>query len=221
MRKLNFTEFVGGKMAIEKVKTRIRKITFYLEFILALFIIASVVIGMVDLVRYIVLIFNTNPIDTYELFEKFLGHVLLMVVGVELVIMLVYHSPSSVLEVLLYAVARKLLIGNQGMIDFAMGILAIAAIFAIRRFLFVEDLSFGTSKGYSFAATTSVKAINELLNIEIPENSSVTIGGYINSYAQHEGVQLYKGAELEIEKVKIRIVKIKNGVLQKIAINID
>jgi hypothetical protein len=135
--------------------------------------------------------------------------------------MLVYHSPSSVLEVLLYAVARKLLIGSQGMVDFAMGILAIAAIFAIRRFLFVEDLSFNNSKGYGFAATTSIKAINELLNTDIPDGSSVTIGGYINSYARNEGIQLYKGAELEISKVKIKVVKIRNGVLQKVSINID
>jgi hypothetical protein len=208
-------------MGFEKIKTRIRKVTFYLEFILALFIIAAVVIGMVDLIRYLVLILATNPIDTYELFQKFLGHVLLMVVGVELVIMLVYHSPSSVIEVLLYAVARKLLIGNAGMTDFAMGILAIAAIFAIRKFLFVEDLSFSTTKGYGFVATTSVKAINELLNIELPESSSLTIGGYISSYARSEGIPLYKGAELEISKVKIKILKIKKGVLQKIAINID
>lgn len=208
-------------MEFEKVKTRIRKVTFYLEFILALFIIAAVIIGMVDLVRYMVLIFETNPIDTYELFQKFLGHVLLLVVGVELVIMLVYHSPSSVLEVLLYAVARKLLIGNQGMTDFAMGIVAIAAIFTIRKFLFVEDLSFSASKGYGFVATTSIKAINELLNTKLPEDSSITIGGYVSSYAQSEGIQLYKGAELEISKMKIKVIKIKNGVLQKVAINID
>lgn len=208
-------------MEFERVKTRIRKATFYLEFILALFIIAAVIIGMLDLVRYMILILKTNPIDTYDLFQKFLGHVLLLVVGVELVIMLVYHSPSSVLEVLLYAVARKLLIGSQGMTDFAMGIVAIAAIFTIRKFLFVEDLSFSTSRGYGFVATTSVKAINELLNIKLPEDSNITIGGYVSSYAQSEGIQLYKGAELEISKVKIKVLKIKNGVLQKLDINID
>jgi len=208
-------------MEFEKVKTRIRKVTFYLEFILALFIVAAVIIGMVDLVRYMILILKTNPIDTYGLFQKFLGHVLLLVVGVELVVMLVYHSPSSVLEVLLYAVARKLLIGNQGMTDFAMGIVAIAAIFTIRKFLFVEDLSFSASKGYGFVATTSVKAINELLNTKLPEDSSITIGGYVSSYAQSEGIQLYKGAELEISKVKIKVLKIKNGVLQKVSISID
>lgn len=205
-------------MVLEKIKTKVRKITFYLEFILAMFIIAAVVIGMVDLIRYMVLIFNTNPIDTYDLFQKFLGHVLLMVVGVELVVMLVYHSPSSVIEVLMYAVARKLLIGNEGMFDFILGILAIAAIFAIRRFLFVDDLAYGSSRGYSFAATTSIKAINELLKTDIPDDLYITIGGYINSYASSEGIQLYKGVEIEISDVKYKVIKIKNGVLQKVSI---
>jgi len=107
------------------------------------------------------------------------------------------------------------------MADFAMGIFAIGIIFAIRKFLFVEDLAFSTSKGYGFVATTSVKAINELLNTNIPEDSSVTIGGYISSYAQKEGIQLYKGAEIEISKVQIKVLKIKNGVLEKVAISID
>lgn len=205
-------------MALEKFKIKVRRITFYLEFILAMFIVTAVIIGMVDLIRYIVLIFSTNPIDTYDLFQKFLGHVLLMVVGVELVVMLVYHSPSSVIEVLLYAVARKLLIGNEGMLDFILGIFAIAAIFAIRKFLFVDDLAYGGSKGYSFAATTSIKAINELLHTDIPEEQYITIGGYINSYASREGIQLYKGAEIDISDVKYKVIKIKNGVLQKVSI---
>jgi len=208
-------------MKLDNIKSRVKKVTFYLEFILAMFIVAAVVIGMLDLVRYLVLIFTTNPIDTYDLFQKFLGHVLLMVVGVELVVMLVYHSPSSVIEVLLYAIARKLLIGNQGMLDFTMGIIAIAAIFAIRKFLFVEDLSFTTGRGHKFAATTSVKAINELLNTEIPEEANVTIGGYINSHAKKHNIQLYKGAELEIDKISVLILKIKDGVLHKIAIKVN
>lgn len=208
-------------MAFEKVKSGIRRITFYLEFVLALFIIAAVIIGMVDLVRYLILIFTTNPIDTYDLFQKFLGHVLLMVVGVELVVMLVYHSPSSVIEVLLYAVARKLLIGNQGMLDFILGIIAIAAIFAIRRFLYIEDLSNNKNKGHSFTATTSVKAINELLGTNISEDIGITIGGVVNTFAKDSGIRLYKGAEIEISNVKIRILKIKDGVISKVAIRIN
>jgi predicted hydrocarbon binding protein len=205
-------------MPFEKLKLRIRKLTYYLEFLLALFIIIAVVIGMLDLVKYFGLILTTNPIETYDVFQKFLGHVLLMVVGVELVVMLVYHSPSSVIEVLLYAVARKMLIGNQGMIDFILGILAIVAIFGIRKFLFVKDISNGNDSGHKFSAATSVLAINELMKINIPEELGNTIGGVVYKLAHTSGIELYEGLELKISTIRIRIVKIKDGVIEKVSI---
>ena len=205
-------------MHLEKWKNRISKLTFYLELVLALFIIVSIVIGMVDLLRYIVLIFETNPIDTYELLQKFLGHVLLMVVGIELVIMLVYHSPSSVIEVLLYAVARKVLIGNAGMVDFMIGIIAIAAIFAIRKYLFVEEIDVHAARGNSFSAATSVKTINEILEVNISEELGNTVGGVICSLAHASGIQLHEGAEFKVSKVRMRIIKMKDGVIEKVSI---
>ncbi len=128
-------------MKIGQLKTRIMNMTVYLELVLAVFITVGIIIGMVDLVKYIILIFKTNPIDTYDLCQKFLGHVLLLVVGVELVAMLVMHTPGSVIEVLLYAIARNMLIGSKGALDSILGVASIAAIFAIKRYLFVSSIS--------------------------------------------------------------------------------
>ncbi|MDD4503653.1 MAG: phosphate-starvation-inducible PsiE family protein, partial [Clostridiaceae bacterium] len=80
-------------MKIGRLKTKIMKATLYLELALAMFITIGIIIGMGDLVKYLVLIFKTSPIETYEVFQKFLGHILMLVVGVELVAMLVMHTP--------------------------------------------------------------------------------------------------------------------------------
>ena len=208
-------------MYFEKLKSKVRKLIYYIEFLLAMFIIVSVIIGMADLVRYFGIILTTNAIDTYEIFQKFLGYVLLLVVGMELVIMLIYHSPSSVIEVLLYAVARKILIGNQGMIDFMIGIVAIAAIFAIRKFLFVKDMSNGNEGGHKFSAATSIQAINELLRINIPEELGNTIGGVVYRVAQASGIQLYEGAVVNVSTVKISVLRITDNVIELVAIKIN
>lgn len=125
-------------MKLGPLKAGMMKMTVYLELVLAAFITAAIIIGMVDLGKYILLIFQTNPIDTYDVLQKFLGHALLLVVGVELVAMLITHTPGSVIEVLLYAVARNMLIGSKDMLDFILGIASIAGIFAIRKYLFKE-----------------------------------------------------------------------------------
>ncbi|HOM44005.1 MAG TPA: phosphate-starvation-inducible PsiE family protein [Bacillota bacterium] len=116
-------------MKISRVKQKLINATLYLENILAFVITIAIVIGMTDLVKYIVMIFRTNAIETYDIFQKFLGHTLLLVVGVEMVAMLVRHTPGSVIEVLLYAVARKMLISNAHMLEFFLGIASIASIF--------------------------------------------------------------------------------------------
>lgn len=134
-------------MKLDRIKVAMMKMTVYLELVLALFITAAVIIGMVDLVRYMILIYQTNPIDTYDLLQKFLGHVLLLVVGVELVAMLIAHTPGSVIEVLLYAVARNMLIDSKGTLDFILGVASIAGIFAIKKFLFIDKISDIESSG--------------------------------------------------------------------------
>lgn len=206
-------------MSFEKTKGSVKLLTHYLELILALFIAASVVVGMVDLIRYLILILTTNAIDSYELFQKFLGYALLLVVGVELIVMLVFHSPGSVIEVLLYAVARKLLIGNQGMVDFIIGVVAIAAIFAIRKFLFVENPA-ADNKHY-FSAATSVKVINKMLDVNIPEELGNTIGSVIRKLAQDSEERLIEGAEFSLSKLDFRVLRMQDGVIRKVEIMVN
>ena len=118
-------------MKISRIKHKLINATLYLENILAMIITVAIIIGIADLAKYIVMIFQTSAIETYDIFQRFLGHTLLLVVGVEMVAMLVRHTPGSVIEVLLYAVARKMLISNERMLEFLLGIVAIASIFAV------------------------------------------------------------------------------------------
>ena len=57
-------------MKISRIKQKLIDMTQYLENILAFVITIAIVIGMVDLLKYIVMIFQTNAIDTYDIFYK-------------------------------------------------------------------------------------------------------------------------------------------------------
>ena len=54
--------------------------------------------------------------------------------------MLSLHIPGVLLEVLLYAIARKLILlpKTSGMIDLLLGIVAIALLFAIKKYLLTD-----------------------------------------------------------------------------------
>lgn len=71
-----------------------------------------------------------------EAFSQFLSTALNLVVGVEFVKMLCKHTPETVIEVLLFAIARQMIVEHLTVYEILIGILAIAVLFAIRKFLF-------------------------------------------------------------------------------------
>lgn len=203
------------------LKHKLIKYTYYIEILLALFIIAATLVGVADLIRYLVLIFKTNAIDTYLIFQKFLGHVLLMVVGVELVIMLLSHSTSSVLEVILYAVARKLLIYSDTTLDMAIGIVAIGMVFAIRKYLFTKEIKI-EGHGNVFSAATPVAVANTITGLNIPEHLGNTIGGVISKIAESTHRPIYEGVDYRVGNAKLKVLSMKDGVIEKVVIeNLD
>lgn len=115
------------------------KLSKFFEAALSIALLILVLFGMMDLGRSV---FNAYIVEfstpvNYSQLNSFLAEALLLVIGVELVVMLSLHIPGVLLEVLLYAIARKLILlpKNSGMVDLLLGILAIGSIFAIRKFL--------------------------------------------------------------------------------------
>ena len=78
--------------------------------------------------------------DGFEIHE-FLERALDIVIGIEFIKMLAKHSPGSVLEVLLYAIARHMIVGHEDAVQNLVSVGAIALIFIIRKYFFVP--SFG------------------------------------------------------------------------------
>ena len=202
-------------------KNKLIKYTYYLEMILALFIIAAIIVGMTDLVKYIYMILKTNAIDTYLIFQKFLGHVLLLVVGVELVIMLLSHSTSSVLEVVLYAIARKMLIYSDTTLDIVLGVIAIGMVFVIRKYIFTKEIKL-EGNGHAFSAAISVSDANTITGLNIPENLGNTIGGVISKISEDTRRPIYEGIEFRVGDAKLKVLSMKEGLIEKILIdNLD
>ena len=81
-----------------------------------------------------------------EGFTVFLGHAFNLIIGVEFIKMLAKHTPGSAIEVLLFAIARQMVVGHTTPLENLIGIVSIALIFAIRKFLFVP--SFGEHSAF-------------------------------------------------------------------------
>ncbi|MEG2869456.1 MAG: phosphate-starvation-inducible PsiE family protein [Paraclostridium sp.] len=125
-------------------KSKVLKISDRFEFILAIVVILVVVLGTIDSLRIIwnhYIVDFTNPVQ-YEQLNDILAQILLLVIAIELVIMLTLHKPEAILEVLLYAIARKLILlpKKESMDDFFIGVISIAILFIIKKYLINKEV---------------------------------------------------------------------------------
>nr|WP_244969213.1 hypothetical protein [Tissierella praeacuta] len=112
----------------------------WIEILLAAFIIVTVILSGKDIIVLIHKVFMTEASASYEILQGLLTHILLLVVGLELALMLITHSAGNVLEVILYAIARKMLISSSNTMDILLGVISLAIIFAVDKYLHTRDV---------------------------------------------------------------------------------
>ncbi|MDD7756191.1 MAG: hypothetical protein PUJ51_17015 [Clostridiales bacterium] len=150
-------------MMIKKQEKTLLKLSKVFELVLSIIILIIVFLGMMDLSRSVYQSYIVNfatPVEYSEL-NSFLAEGLLLVIGVELVVMLCLHVPGTLIEVLLFAIARKLILlpKTSGMIDLFLGILAIGIIFAIRKYLLNQE-----EKNMSLSNLYNLNEIKKYIN---------------------------------------------------------
>lgn len=105
-----------------------------LEILLSGLVLIGLLLSMVPLLQWMPgLLFDGNDAEV----SIFLQRALDIVIGIEFIKMLAKHSPGSALEVLLYAIARHMIVGHESAVENFISVASIALIFFVRKFLFV------------------------------------------------------------------------------------
>ena len=113
-----------------KIERIIRKILTILEVALAV-VTLIVMVGNLGMEAYRIIIDPSYFPGT----EAFLHNILSIAVGLEFVRMLVDMTPANILEVLTVAIARQIIISHEDPLGLLVGIVCLAGIFAVRRYL--------------------------------------------------------------------------------------
>ena len=105
-----------------------------LEILLSGLVLIGLLLSMVPLLQWMPgLLFDGNDVEV----SIFLQRALDIVIGIEFIKMLAKHSPGSSLEVLLYAIARHMVVGHESAMENLLSVSAIALIFIVRKFFFM------------------------------------------------------------------------------------
>ncbi|MGX8833274.1 transporter [Amedibacillus sp. YH-ame6] len=116
------------------INEKLVRVTKGLELAIAVLLIVAITVSAIYVVFYAG---NALKEGSFQL-ESFMKTVLTLVVGIEFAKMLILHTPESVLEVLLYAVARQIVIYHDSALENLVGVLAVGVIFVIRKYLSKE-----------------------------------------------------------------------------------
>ena len=127
--------------------------------------------------------------------------------------MLYKHNPSTVFEVLLFAIARQVILAHNDAITALIGVIAIAILFATRKFLFV---AFDKSEKVIFRANQSVHHVNQLLHVHIPYKDDETLGEVMIRKLEAEQQEIGVGACVYDREFGLRIAKMNHGKITRI-----
>ena len=109
-----------------------RKVCNILEWIISAILVVVVVVMCVRFVFELGGMFDSAPVE-------FVSDIMTLAVGVELIKMLSQHTPATVVEVLMFAIAREMVTHHDSAINTAIGVMSICVLFATRKFFFCKN----------------------------------------------------------------------------------
>ncbi|MDO5755772.1 MAG: transporter associated domain-containing protein [Tissierellia bacterium] len=188
-----------------------------LEILLGVIVGITVIIAIPDLLKYMVIIIKSPRDLSYQLFSDFLRHVLMLVVGLELMIMILTHSHESILTLVLFVIARKMLVYADGMLDIFIGALSIGLIFFVLKF-FMSDNKMMAKFDNTFSAAIPVEKIRREYGYNLPPHFSNTLGGMIYELSKTEDITLDEGVVITYGRYKFTIASMTDGVIERVLI---
>ena len=154
-------------------------------------------------------------LNTYPNYDDLLEVCFNLIIGVELIRMMYSHSPSTVFEVLLFAIARHIIMDHTSIYSRLIGVCSIAVLFATRKFLFSE---FDIADETVFRASTKAKVVNKILSVNIPHEADDTLSNVLLRHLAEQNITPRVGACYYFHDCGLRVAKLHDGKISRIQV---
>ena len=130
--------------------------------------------------------------------------------------MMYYHTPDTVFEVLLFAIARQIIIDHSSAFSSLIGVCAIAVLFATRKYLF---FGFDLAEKNMFRGSSRVRVVNKIMGCQIPhETDAETLEAVLRAKCRAEDIEPREGACVYFEDTGLRVAKMRDGKISRIEV---
>ena len=190
----------------------LRKMSSFLEIFISVVLTVSIILVAVKLAMSLK---NIPNFDMYPNYSDLLENCLSLIIGVEMIRMLYQQTPSTVFEVLLFAIARQINVEHSNPVATLIGVISIAILFATRKFLFVE---FDESERVIFRATSKAKHVNSIIHVHIPCEDNQTLRDVLHKRFEEEQTEIGVGACTYFDNFGLRVAKMHNGDISRVEV---
>ena len=196
------------------LREQVMKIADMLETVIGILLAFSIGILVIYLIGDLKSIITSNA--DLEVFNNYLAFAFNLVIGIEFIKMLCKHTPETVIEVLLFAIARQLIVEHMTIFQNLVGVIAIAVLFATRKYLFYN---FDEVDKTIYRSSERVKRINFLEHINIPhDNKEDTLEDIILREIESRKLELGTGVCIYYPGFALRVAKITNNVVTRVEV---
>jgi len=127
----------GGETAPERFLDRHlgNAVHLFLTFLAVLILVAAAIATFEIIIRDVPMLWR--QVNEYDALHQIIQDVLLVAIAAELALLLLFHKTSAAVEVLIFVIARKMVISGISGLDLLAGIAALAGLVVIR-FYFIK-----------------------------------------------------------------------------------
>ncbi|MGI6501842.1 MAG: phosphate-starvation-inducible PsiE family protein [Anaerostipes sp.] len=187
------------------LKNEVFKLSKWIEFFLSAIISVAVIGGTVWLIKDLILLLSSNPGS--DNIYQFVGMAFNLVICVEFIKMLCKHTPDTLVEVLMFAIARQMIAQHSSPLENLLCIVSIAVLFGIRRYLMRE---YDEVERMIFLPKQKVYKVNELIHVNIPyQTEQDTIGEAVLNNVDLEHEEPVEGHCFYFPGGALRVAKVK------------
>lgn len=195
----------------EYLQSRLYNMSYYLEMFISL-ILTVVIIILTGKLFLEVLDFN-YLLSGQDVIQVFLEKAMNLAVGVELIKMLCKHTPGTVVEVLLFAIARQVIFAHASVVETLVGVVCIVILFATRKYLFTarDEVTKITLRG-----SQTVKNANILARIHIPLEDGPLLRDAIMKRIEEEDLSTAVGTCIDYHNFALCIASMHDNVITRV-----
>lgn len=141
----------------DRVRELMTAISVLFELLVAVLLLVALFAALLGLVQSLS---PTQLVQDPEAFSELLSMASMLVIGVEFVNMLCNHSMGAVIEIMLLAIARQMIVNHTSPLENLLAVLSVGLLYLFRKYLYIPSLDKRTARWIMKMLGKSGKAAN-------------------------------------------------------------